>query len=62
MLPNEVYCLCPRYSLSFPYLLFLHTLTHTRSHIEGPASLTARQLFLHNGIFHLTTSQDGLSL
>lgn len=37
------------------YLIF------SPSHLMLPASLTVRQLFLHNGIFHFNTLQDGLS-
>lgn len=57
-------CSKMNFTVSGPYtpcllpICFSHT--HTRSQIIRPASLTARQLFLHNGIFHLTTSQDGL--
>lgn len=57
-IPRSYIPLCVLY-LHFSSFFCTHSQSDT---LHMPASLTARQLFLHNGIFHLTTSQDGLSL
>lgn len=59
-LQNQPHCLWPP---TLTPLSLSHFLPHTRtrSHLVHPASLTMRQLFLHNGIFHFNTSQEGLS-